>query len=76
MLFLTIIYIITDTVILSIQLGSYYRRKLPMIVGLVVSALMAVCAAIFLIGGELLWVSFVMALPVPDGLKCILWGWY
>ena len=76
MLFLTIIYIITVTVILSIQLGSYYRRKLPMIVGLVVSALMAVCALIYLGGGELLWVRFIMALPVPDGLKCILWGWY
>lgn len=75
MLFLTIIYIITVTVILSIQLGSYYRRKLPMIVGLVVSALMAVCVGIWLVGGELLWVRFIMALPVPDSLKGVLFGW-
>lgn len=73
MLVVTFVYIIVMSVVLFGL--SRMRRKVWFVIGLVATTLMAVCLTIWLLGGELLWVRFVMALPVSDSVKCILFGW-
>lgn len=73
MLVVTFVYIIVMSVVLAGL--TRMRRKVWFVIGLVATTLMAVCLSIWILGGELLWIRFVMALPVPDGVKCILFGW-
>lgn len=73
MLVVTFVYIIVMSVVLFGL--SRMRHKFWFVIGLAATTLMAVWLSIWLLGGELLWIRFVMALPVPDGVKCILFGW-
>lgn len=51
------------------------KKKIWIAVAIVISVIVAVIAAIWLLGGRLLWIRIILHSPLPDWLKSLLWGW-
>ena len=51
-----------------------WEKKFWLAVAIVISFIVAVVVTIWLLGGRLAWVVFVMNFPFPDWLKSLLWG--
>lgn len=52
------------------------KKRVYLAIAIIITTIFAVFATFWMFGGRLLWIRFIMELPIPATWKALLWGWY